>query len=90
MAGLPATLVRLCGATCWPCIAGVQTTMPRLVMHLNDFSINISKRQVVRLLNAGKDGFLSEAAGVLRVGLETASWITVDDTGARHRGEAGS
>lgn len=64
--------------------------MPRLVMQLNDLGINISKRQVVRLLNAGKDGFLSEAAGVLRVGLETSSWITVDDTGARHRGEAGS
>ena len=67
-----------------------QTTMPRLVAHLNDLGIDISKRQLVRLLIAGKEDFLSEAAGVLRAGLETAAWITVDDTGARHRGVAGS
>jgi hypothetical protein len=29
-------------------------------------------------------GFLCELGGVLRAGLETARWITVDDAGARH------
>jgi len=34
-------------------------------------------------------GFLSEATDVRRAGLETARWITVDDTGARHKGANG-
>src|SRR5262252_1077368 len=33
--------------------------------------------------------FLAEARDVLRTGLETAGWITVDDTGARHKGANG-
>ena len=43
----------------------------------------------MRLLIAGQDGFLTEARDVLRVGLETAAWISVDDTGARHAGKNG-
>ena len=66
-----------------------QVTVPRLVAQLHDLGVAISKRQVVRLLNEGTGGFLCEAQGVLRQGLETASWITVDDTGARHRGRNG-
>ena len=50
----------------------------------------ISKRQVVRLLIAGKEDFLAEAAGVLKSGLESAAWITVDDTGARYKGMNGA
>ena len=49
----------------------------------------ISKRQVVRLLTDPRAGFLSEATDVRRAGLETARWITVDDTGARHKGANG-
>ena len=40
----------------------------------------------MRLLIDGQDEFLTENREVLRAGLETADWITVDDTGARHRG----
>ena len=58
--------------------------MPRLLTHLQDLGISISKRQLVRLLNADKDAFLDEAGEVLRTGLQAAPWITVDDTGARH------
>ena len=94
VAGLPAGIVGHFGPALRRYVLALyhrgQTTMPRLVAHLNDLGIDISKRQVVRLLNAGKNGFLSEAAAVLRAGLETAAWITVDDTGARHRGVAGS
>jgi hypothetical protein len=43
----------------------------------------ISKRQVV--LIAGQDGFLAESRDVLRAGLSSARWVTVDDTGARHK-----
>jgi Transposase IS66 family len=62
-----------------------QVTMARLLTQLRAIGIDISKRQVVRLLNAGQDGFLDEARGVLRAGLESAAWISVDDTGARHK-----
>jgi hypothetical protein len=41
------------------------------------------------LLIGGQDAFLAEARDVLRTGLQTASWITVDDTGARHKGRNG-
>ncbi|MFQ5764194.1 MAG: transposase [Rhodospirillales bacterium] len=61
-----------------------QITVERLTTLLRDLGVDISKRQVVRLLSAGQDGFLDENRAVLRAGLETASWITVDDTGARH------
>jgi hypothetical protein len=63
-----------------------QVTVPRLVAQLHDLGIAISKRQVVRLLTDPGAGFLSEATDVRRAGLETARWITVDDTGARHAG----
>jgi len=62
-----------------------QVTVARLVEQLRAIGVSISKRQVVRLLIAGQDEFLSEAREVLRAGLQTASWITVDDTGARHK-----
>ncbi len=66
-----------------------QVTVPRLVALLGGFGIVISKRQIVRLLIAGKDSFLDEARGVLRAGLQNAAWITVDDTGARHKAKNG-
>ena len=67
-----------------------QVTVPRLVEQLRSLGVAISKRQVVRLLNEGQDGFLAEARNVLRAGLTSAAWITVDDTGARHKGVNGS
>ncbi len=63
-----------------------QVTVERLVTMLQAFGVSISKRQVMRLLIDQQDRFLSETKEVLRAGLETADWITVDDTGARHRG----
>jgi hypothetical protein len=66
-----------------------QVTIPRLVAILQAFGIIISKRQVVRLLNDDQDQFLNEAQEVLRAGLLHAAWITVDDTGARHKATNG-
>jgi hypothetical protein len=63
-----------------------QVTVERLVAQLRAIGLSISKRQVMRLLIAGQDGFLAENREVLRAGLQTAAWITVDDTGARHAG----
>src|SRR5689334_12129666 len=61
-----------------------QVTVPRLVAQLRAIGVLVSKRQVVRLLNAGQDTSLDEAREVLRAGLGVAPWISVDDTGARH------
>jgi hypothetical protein len=66
-----------------------QVTMPRLAAQLRAIGIVISKRQVIRLLNEGQSTFLDEAREVLRAGLSAASWISVDDTGARHRHQNG-
>ena len=44
---------------------------------------------MVRLLTAGHDGFRDEARDVLRAGLASGAWITVDDTGARHKARNG-
>ena len=63
-----------------------QVTVERLVEQLQAMGISISKREVMRLLIDKQDDFLEETQEVLRTGLETAEWITVDDTGARHRG----
>ena len=66
-----------------------QVTVERLVALLQAIGISISKRQLMRLLIDRQDDFLTETREVLRAGLETAAWITVDDTGARHAGKNG-
>src|SRR5271156_3947933 len=66
-----------------------QSTMPRLLALLRSMGIAISKRQLVRLLNENHEDFISEAQDILRAGLETSPWVTVDDTGARHAGKNG-
>ena len=66
-----------------------QVTIPRLFAQLQDLGIDISKRRIVRLLSGRQGAFLAEAGEVLRAGLSSASWITVDDTGARHKARNG-
>jgi hypothetical protein len=66
-----------------------QVTIERLTAQLRALGVSISKRQVMRLLIDRQDGFLVENRDVLRAGLQTAAWITVDDTGARHAGKNG-
>ena len=66
-----------------------QVTSERLTALLNGMGLDISKRQVVRLLSQNIEALVSEEQDVLRAGLETARWITVDDTGARHAGRDG-
>src|SRR5205823_11664631 len=45
-----------------------QVTVERLAAQLQAIGISISKRQVMRLLIKGQDGFLAESRDVLRVG----------------------
>ncbi len=66
-----------------------QTTVARLTALLRDLGVDISKRQVVRLLSDGQEDFAAESEAVLRAGLETAHWVSVDDTGARHAARNG-
>jgi hypothetical protein len=57
---------------------------------LDAIGIAVSKRQVVRLLIDGQGRFRAEAQDVLRAGLANAAWVTVDDTGARHKAQNGT
>ena len=66
-----------------------QMTAERLTALLNGMGLQISKRQVVRLLSQGLEALAAEDQAVLRAGLETARWVTVDDTSARHAGRDG-
>src|ERR671933_410294 len=67
-----------------------QVTLPRLVAQLRAVGLAISTRQVMRLLIDGQQRFFDEARDVLRAGLAQAAWITVDDTGARHKAANGT
>jgi hypothetical protein len=64
-----------------------QTTLPRLAMLLQSVGVAISKREIQRLLTERQDDFLAENRDVLRAGLQTSPWISVDDTGARHQAQ---
>ncbi len=60
-----------------------QVTTERLTALLNGIGVEISKRQVVRLLTEPLDGFVAEDQEVLRAGLATARWVTVDPRKSR-------
>jgi hypothetical protein len=64
-------------------------TQPLLLEELRDHGVDISAGQLHRLLTENKEAFHQEKAEVLRAGLETAAYIGVDDTGARHQGHNG-
>jgi len=66
-----------------------QSTVPRLLAFLRSVGVSISKRQVQRLLTEKHDDFVTEAQAVLRAGLETSTFVSVDDTCARHAGKNG-
>ncbi len=65
-----------------------QCRVPQNLIHeqLREFNIEISTGQVNRILMEDKEDFHAEQDGVLRAGLETATYIHTDDTTARHQG----
>jgi hypothetical protein len=67
-----------------------QVTVERITTQLQALGLAISKRQVMRLLIARQHGFVAESRAVLRAGLQSAAWISADDTGARHGGRNGT
>ena len=66
-----------------------RVTLPLVTGQLHDLGVTISERQVMRLLIKDKGSFLDESLDILRAGLETAGWVSVDDTGARHKARNG-
>jgi hypothetical protein len=62
------------------------TTREKILALLTRMGVAISKRQVLRLLTAKLETFQAEDGAVLNAGLKSAPYVTVDDTGARHRG----
>jgi len=67
-----------------------QVTVPRLTTQLNDLGVAHFQAPRPPALDRGQ-GRLSRRGDRRgsRAGLETARWVTVDDTGARHRGMNG-
>jgi Transposase IS66 family len=64
-------------------------TQPLLLEQLHDFGIDISAGQLSRILTENHQAFHQEKDDVRTAGLETASYIGTDDTGARHQGRNG-
>src|SRR4029453_5416065 len=63
-----------------------QVTVERLLGQLRALGLRISKGEILALLTAHQDAFHTEKEALLEAGLETAAWLTVDDTVAPHAG----
>jgi len=64
-------------------------TQPLLQEQLDEFGIDISTGHLNNILIENKALFHKEKDRILTVGLEVSSYINVDDTGARHKGQNG-
>ncbi len=62
---------------------------PLLYEQLLEWGLEISTGQLHNILSENKERFHAEQQQVLRVGLETATYVHTDDTGARHQGKNG-
>lgn len=66
-----------------------QVTQPLLLEQLREWQIDLSAGQINALLLSGKDHFHREKNAILSAGLSVSGHITVDDSGARHKGNNG-
>src|ERR1035441_7392749 len=66
-----------------------QVTQPLLREQLREWGIDISSGAIDALLSAEQDAFHAEKDGLLNSALASARYVTVDDSGARHRGQNG-
>lgn len=64
-------------------------TQPLLHEQLREWGIDISSGQIDALLQNDKTSFHEEKDALLATGLALSSYVTVDDTGARHQGNNG-
>jgi hypothetical protein len=79
------------GLVCYVMYQHYQCRVPQPLIYeqLREWGIDISAGQVNRLLNEEHQRFEQEQHQVLKAGLETATYIHTDDTGARHNGKNG-
>jgi len=66
-----------------------QTTQPLLLEQLREWGIDISSGQINQILLQRQDAFHAEKDDCLQAGLAASSYVTVDDSGARHQGKNG-
>lgn len=66
-----------------------QTTQPLLLEQLREWGVDISTGQINEILLSNHEAFHEEKEKLLEVGLSASSYITVDDSGARHKGKNG-
>jgi hypothetical protein len=64
-------------------------TQPLLRQQLTDLGTQISAGQLNTLVTEGHEPFHDEKADLKAAGLEVASYVQTDDTGARHQGRNG-
>jgi len=65
------------------------TTQPLLLEQLLEWGVDISSGQINRILLDANEPFHEEKDQLLHAGLKHSSYITVDDSGARHQGKNG-
>jgi hypothetical protein len=66
-----------------------QVTQPLLHEQLREWGVDISTGAIDALLSAEQDAFHAEKDALLKSALATAAYVSVDDSGARHRGQNG-
>lgn len=66
-----------------------RVTQPLLLKQLHEWGVDISKGQLNRILIEHNEPFHHEKDHLLSAGLASATYLHVDDTGARHRGHNG-
>jgi len=64
-----------------------QVTQPLLLEQLRELDIDISAGKLNNIIIENKERFHQEKEHILAVGLQVSSYINVDDTGARHKGQ---
>lgn len=66
-----------------------QVTQPLLFEQLSEWGISISSGTIENLLTDSKANYHEEKNQVLQTGLTISDYVTVDDSGARHKGKNG-
>lgn len=64
-------------------------TQPLILEQLREWGVDISAGAINHLLSERKDHFHEEKNEILKTGLELSDYVTVDDSGARHKGSNG-
>ncbi len=66
-----------------------RVTQPLILQQMREWHIDLSSGQINRLITENKQAYHEEKQRLLATGLGCASYLHVDDTGARHGGKNG-